>query len=175
MTEAVRVVPIAESLSTFTHDTIEELKAKVAARVPLSLSVEQGKELLLLLDPPVVDPSMGPDDPNRVVHVQNELGERDGTVAVVTGARADTEGVPLGPLDHGTFSSDVSSRGLPVPFAPTLRDGALPPNFPSRSALSAATINTFDQARRQRDSPEGLKGVPGIGDAAAAKIEEALK
>ncbi len=54
------------------------------------------------------------------------------------------------------------------------KQGKLPEDFPGRVALGEANINTFAQARKQRDSKDGLTGVPGIGAATATKIEEAL-
>jgi hypothetical protein len=54
------------------------------------------------------------------------------------------------------------------------KPGKLPEDFPGHQALADAGINTFARARKQRDSKDGLTGVPGIGDATATKIEEAL-
>lgn len=54
------------------------------------------------------------------------------------------------------------------------KQGKLPEDFPGHAALAEAGINTFAQARKQRDSKDGLTGVAGIGEATAAKIEEAL-
>ncbi len=55
-----------------------------------------------------------------------------------------------------------------------LKQGHLPDDFPGRAALAEADINTYAQTRKQRDSEEGLTGVPGIGKATATKIEERL-
>lgn len=52
--------------------------------------------------------------------------------------------------------------------------GPLPEDFPGRAALADAGINTFAQARKARDSEEGLTGITGVGDVTAKAIEEAL-
>lgn len=52
--------------------------------------------------------------------------------------------------------------------------GKLPDDFPGKTALEAAGITTYAQARKQDNSAEGLAGVAGIGDATAAKIHDAL-
>lgn len=52
--------------------------------------------------------------------------------------------------------------------------GTLPEGFPARAALIEAGLNTYHRVRKQRDSEEGLTGVPGIGEPTAAKIVEAL-
>lgn len=52
--------------------------------------------------------------------------------------------------------------------------GKLPADFPSHDVLHEAGINTYGQLFKQRDSEEGLEGVPNIGPSTAAKIEERL-
>lgn len=54
------------------------------------------------------------------------------------------------------------------------KNGLLPDDFPGRTALAGAGINTFAQARKARDSEEGLTGIVGVGEVTAKAIEEAL-
>lgn len=56
----------------------------------------------------------------------------------------------------------------------TEKKGSLPDDFPGRAALAGAGINTFAQARKARDSEEGLTGIIGVGDVTAEAIKEAL-
>ena len=79
---------------------------------------------------------------------------------------------------HGVYQGEEEA---PAPAAPAAAEpeseppsGKLPDDFPGHAALADAGITTFAQARKQRDSSEGLKGVPGVGDATAAKIEELI-
>jgi hypothetical protein len=50
--------------------------------------------------------------------------------------------------------------------------GKLPEDFPGHAALEAEGVTTYAQVRK-RIKEGTLKGIPGIGDATAAKIEEA--
>lgn len=50
--------------------------------------------------------------------------------------------------------------------------GALPEDFPGRSALEAAGVDTYGKLRRR--SLETLTEIEGIGEATASKIREAL-
>jgi hypothetical protein len=54
--------------------------------------------------------------------------------------------------------------------AASSKRGKLPEDFPGRVALEEAGVTTYGQVRKVKDLTE----LPGIGDATAAKIEEAL-
>lgn len=179
------------TLNTFNQDTIEEMKAKVAGRANMLFSWEQISELLSLLDVPHVDSPTT--TPSSVVLSTNERGERDGSVEIRsdaadaveaakktgterTGEAGSVEVVSdVHPTQPVPFPSDVLGVGGPAPEAAAKLEGRLPEGFPSRQALAGAGINTFSQLRKARDAEGGLTAVTGIGDASAAKIEEALK
>jgi hypothetical protein len=55
--------------------------------------------------------------------------------------------------------------------AGTAKSGPLPDDFPGRAALKDAHINTYAQLRAAGDATT----IPGIGDATADKINEALE
>ena len=75
-----------------------------------------------------------------------------------------------------TLSSDEAAAGAAEDSADTGKKlkGKLPDGFPGKAALEAADVTTYAQARKLRDGA-GLTSVPGVGDATAAQIEEALK
>lgn len=88
------------------------------------------------------------------------------------GRRPDPDGA-LGTItvDHAEKSATVNINSEDNP--PALK-GPLPDDFPGHDVLHDAGINTYGQLFKQRDSDEGLIGVPKVGPALVSKIQERL-
>lgn len=127
------------------NDFIEELKAKVTANCGMALTPAEAKELLGLLTSPETVAASAP----GVEAKKETLPAEDAKI--------------VHPEDFGAKTSVTEEK-----------KGPLPDNFPGRAALAGAGINTFAQARKARDSEEGLTGITGVGDATAKAIKEAL-
>lgn len=130
-------------------DLIEEMKAKVTANCGMTMTVEETKEILAALTSPEAVAESAP------------------------GVEAKKETLPpelpaVEPDAEPVIEDDPPAEDIPE------KKGALPDDFPGRNALAGAGINTFTQARKARDSKEGLTGIAGVGDATARSIEEAL-
>jgi hypothetical protein len=72
-------------------------------------------------------------------------------------------------INEEDFDETIHTRVEDAKEKPS--QGHLPEDFPGYSALEAAGITTFAQLRKVDD----LVSVPGIGEATAAKIADALK
>lgn len=126
-------------------ELLAEMKAKRDERLPMTLDHEQLKEVLSALESPVIYPQS-------------------------FGAVGESEVV----LPDEAPKEEEEETESPVDVAPSgPKQGKLPEDFPGRALLADAGINTFAQARKQRDG-EGLTAVAGVGPATAQKIEEAL-
>jgi hypothetical protein len=97
---------------------------------------------------------------------------RSGGIAAMTEVEETLGEGEHGNLKAGGDTDDESDDGSQKPVNTALR-GKLPEDFPGHAPLDAAGITTYGGVRKQMKG-EGLTAVPNIGDATAAKIEEAM-
>lgn len=102
---------------------------------------------------------------------EGEIVERDVPEADVVAYERD--GYVKGSLPPGAALAPRPRPGITAHDKPAdePKQGPLPDDFPGRAALEKADINTYAQLRKAGDVTE----LEGIGEATAAKIEDALK
>jgi hypothetical protein len=151
---------------------VEEVRETVAPTMGLDSSAANG---LLPMDEVQEEASekspYGLDQDNKPVAPTASMSAPD----LSNVARQSEDAEATGPQDEAKENDAEGEKADGDPEATegkSLR-GKLPEDFPGRAALEAEGVTTYAGVRKQMNG-DGLTAVPNIGDATAAKIEEAM-
>lgn len=156
------------------HENKDGLKSGISYAVPVTDELPVGTQVEItvkVVEVPEVEPVVAPGGEVSIANVDPLVIEKSPNAG-------DAEGlIATSPSGQGSFTAEqLQSKDAAVKVANEgePQKGPLPEDFPGRTALEGAGINTYNQLRKAREHEDWPKNVPGVGQATADKIDAAL-